>query len=695
MLKKPPKKAPKKGAPRPRSRPVAQDHHRGRLEVLYEVTRRLAAVQDSEKILEHIVNAATRLLSVEAAGLRLRDGDDLVLKARTDSAAEVMARVRLHIGESLSGHVLATGEPVAVEDLVEDTRYDARHRNAATALGFHGFLGVPLRTHDRIIGVLNVYAKARRRFLPDEVALLSTFADQASLALEKDRMLQEARGHAARLQALARLNQAVSSSLDIGEVLRVIAVAAAELTGAPSVSFWVADESRRELELRAMSNDQMAADFPVSTLRFDQGVLGWVASQGRAVDVPDVFQDSRIYAQDWFRTHGLSSAYITPIVFHSSLLGVLVLSGTAPFKLSSDDRDVLDAFVTQAGVAIRNARLYDEVRLSEERLAQRSRELDLLNRMGELLQACVTEEEAYTVVGRFVSQFFPDDPGAVFVISASRNIVEARAVWTATASPDLAVFKPEECWALRRGRMHVVESTATGLLCSHVPQPAPASYLCVPMIAQGESLGILYLGAREHGWTEGQQRLAATVADQLGLAVANLKLRETLRNQSIRDPLTGLFNRRYLEETLERELRRADRTHGALGVVMIDLDHFKTFNDTYGHDAGDMLLRELGRLLQTSIRGGDVACRYGGEEFLLIMPGADVDITRKRAEHLRDAVQHLFVSYHGQSVGSVTMSAGVAAFPQHGTTSETLVQAADAALYRAKGEGRDRVVVFS
>jgi diguanylate cyclase (GGDEF)-like protein len=686
---------PRKAAPRPRSRPGLEEHERGRLEVLYDVTRRLAAVQDSEKILEHIVNAATRLLSVEAAGLRLRDGDDLVLKARTDSAAEVMARVRLHVGESLSGHVLATGEPVAVEDLAHDTRYDARHRNAAIELGFHGFLAVPLRAHDRIVGVLNVYTKERRRFLPDEVALLATFADQASLAIEKDRMLQEARGHAVRLQALARLNQAVSSSLDIGEVLRVIAVAAAELTGAPSVSFWVADEARRELELRAMSNDQMAADFPVRTLRFDQGVLGWVASQGRAVDVPDVTQDSRIFAKEWFRTHGLTSTYITPIVFHSSLLGVLVLSGTAPFRPTPEDREVLDAFVTQAGAAMRNARLYDEVRLSEERLAQRSRELDLLNRMGELLQACVTEEEAYAVVGRFVSQFFPDDPGAVFVISASRNIVEARAVWTATAPPDASVFKPEECWALRRGRMHVVESTATGLLCSHVPQPAPASYLCVPMIAQGESLGILYLGARDHAWSEGQQRLASTVADQLGLAVANLKLRETLRNQSIRDPLTGLFNRRYVEETLERELRRADRTQGALGVVMIDLDHFKTFNDTYGHDAGDMLLRELGRLLQTSIRGGDVACRYGGEEFLLILPGADVDITRQRAEHLRKAVEHLFVSYHGQSVGSVTMSAGVAAFPQHGTTGEALVQAADAALYRAKGEGRDRVVIFS
>src|SRR5207237_193250 len=157
-----------------------EDPERQRLEVLYDVTRRLAAVHDSQQILDSIVNAATTLLGAEAAGLRLRDGDDLIVKARTSSAAELMSRLRVHSGESLSGHVLATGQPLAVEDLVEDTRYDAVHKRAALERGFHGFVGVPLRANDRIIGVLNVYTKQRRRFLPDEIALLATFADQAS-----------------------------------------------------------------------------------------------------------------------------------------------------------------------------------------------------------------------------------------------------------------------------------------------------------------------------------------------------------------------------------------------------------------------------------------------------------------------------------------------------------------------------------
>src|SRR5947207_2960165 len=239
--------------------------------------------------------------------------------------------------------------------------------------------------------------------------------------------------------------------------------------------------------------------------------------------------------------------------------------------------------------------------MAEGGWAGRWREIDLLKQMGGLLQACTTEDEAYAVVGQFVSQFFPEDTGGVFVTSASRNIVEARAAWGHTPSPDSAIFKPDECWALRRGQMHVVDTTSRGLLCSHLPQPLPAAYVCFPLLAQGESLGILYLGTSTAGaWSESQQRLAATVADQVGLAVANLKLRETLRRQSVRDPLTGLFNRRYLEETLERELRRAERNDGSVGVIMLDLDHFKAFNDTFGHEVGDLVLREFSGVLEAS-----------------------------------------------------------------------------------------------
>jgi diguanylate cyclase (GGDEF)-like protein len=190
---------------------------------------------------------------------------------------------------------------------------------------------------------------------------------------------------------------------------------------------------------------------------------------------------------------------------------------------------------------------------------------------------------------------------------------------------------------------------------------------------------------------DSKERLAHTVAEHIALAFANLRLRETLRVQSVRDPLTGLFNRRYMEESLERELRRSARHRRSLGVLLLDLDHFKTFNDTFGHGAGDILLRELGHFLQGNVRGEDISCRYGGEEFALILPDAPLDSTLQRAEQLREQVRQLQVTHHGRALGAVSVSIGVAVYPQHGASAEELLAAADRALYQAKAGGRNRV----
>jgi diguanylate cyclase (GGDEF)-like protein len=186
--------------------------------------------------------------------------------------------------------------------------------------------------------------------------------------------------------------------------------------------------------------------------------------------------------------------------------------------------------------------------------------------------------------------------------------------------------------------------------------------------------------------------MVQTVAEQAGMALSNLRLRESLRHQSIRDPLTTLYNRRYMEESLDRELQRAIRAQRPIGVIMLDLDHYKQFNDTFGHAAGDVVLQELGGYLRAQLRGGDIACRYGGEEFTLILPECNLDNATARAEEVRLGIGRLEIRYHGQPLGTLHVSAGVAAFPVHGSTAEALILAADAALYRAKHEGRDRVV---
>lgn len=690
-----------KSKPRPRATPPNPPRQgdqrrkrveRRRLATLYDVTRQLTAVNETEAMLALIVNEGARLLEVAATGLYLLERDELVLRARTETAAGIVSRFGVESAGSLSGRAVSRGEVVVVEDLADA----GAPERTAIKLGLHGFLAVPLRANGSIIGVLDLYAKGPRRFGADEVRLAAAFADQASLAIEKDRLLREARGRAAQLLALARLNQLVSSSLDIDDVLGAVARAAADLMAVPAVLVWIADEPRRTLTLRAFSDERLAADYPAAAVTFDDSLVGWVAVHQRAIEIPDLATDPRVQpgAAAWVRTHGLTTAILLPIVFQDAVLGVLALVASAPMAHGPDARELLEGFVAQAAIALRNARLYAQLHSAHERLQQRTRELDILTRMAEVLQACLTEDEAYVVVARFAGQLFPEKSGAVFVTGASRSLVEARATWGGFPSTEWSMFKPEDCWALRRGRPHAVGDTSTDVLCEHLPRPLPAASLCVPLAAQGESLGVLYLSANHvpaTGLREDEHQLAQTVAEQLGVAIANLKLRETLRSQSIRDPLTGLFNRRYMEETLERELHRAERNHRPLCVAMLDLDHFKELNDSFGHEAGDLLLAELGRLLRTHVRRGDIACRYGGEEFVLILPDASPEDAFRRLDELREKAKAIRVTHQGRSIGAPTFSGGLAAYPKHGDTAAALLRAADAALYLAKHAGRDRL----
>ena len=328
-----------------------------------------------------------------------------------------------------------------------------------------------------------------------------------------------------------------------------------------------------------------------------------------------------------------------------------------------------------------------------EELKQRNREMALLGEMNELLQACETLGEAYKAIGLKLPQLFPSCSGGLAAIDSFKNRVETVATWGKLPGSK-PWFAPHECWALRRGRSHRVDNSSFSLFCDHFhPHPSPVESLCIPMMAQGEISGLLYLISSHKGrLSEAKQQLARTVSEQIALALANIKLRETLHTQSIRDSLTGLFNRRYLEETLERELQRAHRQDQSVGIVMIDIDHFKNFNDTFGHDAGDAVLRQVGELLMKNIRGSDIACRYGGEELTLILPDATLSETYRRAEQIREAIKNLVLEHRGELLGIITASLGIACYPTAGVTGDDLIRAADMALYRAKALGRDRVV---
>ena len=353
----------------------------------------------------------------------------------------------------------------------------------------------------------------------------------------------------------------------------------------------------------------------------------------------------------------------------------------------------------------------DNLTLGIASLERSARTTEHLSEMVDLLQACPNMDEAFVVISNYLGKFFPGDSGMLYLLNDARNLLDRVAFWgPPTDDPDL--FKPDDCWGMRRGKLHIIDINAPQtssnqidslLICPHILPDGPAAYLCVPLVAHGEAIGLLHL--RHHfppaetvkyidGWYDHEKRQQVrSIVGSLSLALANLILLSSLREQSIRDPLTGMYNRRYMEETLEREILRASRRKEPLGVIMLDIDHFKKFNDTYGHQAGDTVLQTLGQFLTTSIRGEDIACRYGGEEFILLLPGAGLEDTRKRAEELREKVHYLDVTFQGELLKTVTFSLGVSVFPQHGNAGEQLIQNADLALYRAKAEGRDRVAV--
>ena len=354
----------------------------------------------------------------------------------------------------------------------------------------------------------------------------------------------------------------------------------------------------------------------------------------------------------------------------------------------------------EASVIERTGQLHavnDELRQQTTELAKRNQEITLFSKMNDFLQTSTTEAEAYAIISETVTQLFPEDSGAVFVLNAARDMLEAAAVW-GSRPPSNLIFPPKECWAHALGQIH--PAAGHEQLCPHVGDEAPM-YICLPLLAQGETLGVLHLldGAAGSARTYAERMaekcsLAKILADNIGLGIANLKLRESMRNLSIRDPLTGLFNRRYMEEGLAQELHRTRRNGAQLAVIMIDIDHFKQFNTTYGHDGGDAVLRAFGAFLKKHVRGSDIVCRYGGEEFLLVLSATTVEGALFRAEKIREAAELLSVRHDNQDLGVITLSLGVAIFPDHASEAAAVVKAADIALYQAKGHGRNRVVLW-
>ncbi|EMX8899249.1 diguanylate cyclase [Enterobacter bugandensis] len=351
--------------------------------------------------------------------------------------------------------------------------------------------------------------------------------------------------------------------------------------------------------------------------------------------------------------------------------------------------------IDEIGDMAQAIRIFRENGLARQRL-EKERDADwaireLLARMTQRLQGCENFDDVINVAELFAPNIAPGIAGRLYVFDRDPWQMRCVAQWLSPAD-DEATFHPDACWAVRRGQSHPPVNGEPDVACYHLPESQAESALCVPLIAQGEAIGLLSFQniTPENAPARAYLEL---MAEALGLALANQRLRDALLEKALFDPLTGLRNRHHLEDTLHTQMTQAMRNGEPLSCMMIDIDHFKSINDRFGHEAGDQVIKNVATIVQRAAHDGGLAFRYGGEEFLVLLPGAGEAEAHACAQKIYNGVHALSLRYGLTEIGPVDVSIGIASYPEH-AQSDNLLRAADVALYRAKELGRSRIVSF-
>lgn len=443
--------------------------------------------------------------------------------------------------------------------------------------------------------------------------------------------------------------------------------------------------------------DRVAADVERFQYRLDQRTDSDVAA---ATDIARLW---KTISEVVLAVTGLLFLCVLYFVFKRRVLRPVVRLSDVVNRLAAQDYAVEPPIydeIDEIGDMAQAIRIFRENGLERQRLeAERNADQvkrTLLSRLTQRMQECETMHQLERVIESFVPQIAPGLAGRLYLFDESRKLLVEVSAWLGPVHSH-SEFAPATCWALQRGELHRPKGHAADVPCDHLDGSAQKfDSICLPLIAQRAILGLLYLEPRSdlsEPLLDISEIYLKLLAENIGLAAGNLRLRDTLRAMAMADPLTGLANRRQLEAVLESRLAEANNAREPISCIMLDVDHFKHFNDQFGHDAGDAVLRVVGEFLKQSTRDTD-AFRYGGEEFLLLMPQMDPEQAGRRAEEIRNGIAKLQVKHGGRDVGSITASVGVATAPDQ-CAFGGIIQAADAALLRAKESGRNRVEIAS
>jgi len=351
--------------------------------------------------------------------------------------------------------------------------------------------------------------------------------------------------------------------------------------------------------------------------------------------------------------------------------------------------------IDEIGDMAQAIRIFRENGLVRQRL-EKERDADwaireLLARMTQRLQGCENFADVINVAELFAPNIAPGASGRLYILDRDPWQMRCAAEWLSPEG-DKKPFHPDECWAVRRGQSHPPVNGEPDIACYHLPEAQAHQSLCVPLIAQGEAIGLLTF-QNITAETAPSRAYLELMAEALGLALANQRLRDALLEKALFDPLTGLRNRHHLEDTMRTQMAQAVRNDEPVSCIMIDIDHFKSINDRFGHEAGDRVIKSVASIVQRAAHDSGLAFRYGGEEFLVLLTGANEEAAHACATVIYNGVHELSLRYGLSEIGPVDVSIGIASYPQH-AQSDNLLRAADVALYRAKELGRSRIVSF-
>ncbi|MFQ5846389.1 MAG: GAF domain-containing protein [Candidatus Methylomirabilales bacterium] len=576
--------------------------------------------------------------------------------------------------------VLETQKPLVVPDVAEEPVLSGI-RDLLLSLPIRSMVVVPLFRQDHTVGVVTVSSRGPvRAFTRGEVEFCQTLANQAALTLEKSALFEEVQDRANRLQTLIHLTKLMTASLNLQEVFDFAVKAAAEFLEVPCVRLWVADEETREMLIRASYGLQEFAGVMVDRIPYGRGVIGRIREEGEPHYVADVRQEPHFLNKRFLKRAGIVSFAGIPLISEGRVLGVLSIFTRERRLFSPDERALMAAFASHAAIAIGNARAYQQIQRYASTVAE-------LYEAATQVSGSLDMDETLQKIAR---------GAAASTDAASSTIILLDELREVTHMVDWEVGEIEvrkdgisrQVW--ETGRPVVLPDFArvpSGTINPRLLALGRRAAVCLPLQVRDRVRGVMWVHYNEpRRVVEEDLHLLASFANQAAIAIENARLFAETRRLANTDALTGLFNHRYFYHLLDTEVKRARRYGRSLSLIMLDIDHFKEFNDRHGHLAGDEALRCLAQILRKNSRRVDTVARYGGEEFAIILPETDLEQAAVQAERLRVAAAE-----QQWPEGALTISLGAAALAPDMARVEDLVRDADRALYQAKAAGRNQV----